>query len=255
MRSAYYQPSSDRRRLVSLLLTIAAHILIILLLLRLAPAASPPLEPESMPVTFGLAPEPGAAPKASPKPAVAKAARAAGGAPAAAPSRVAPPTDLPPPPPTPPIELPSMIGGKELFDGVGAAMATRRADTGRGEGEGEGDDSGKDSSSTYGPGEGPGGQRLYNAEWYTRPPRGVLQSYLPRGAPPNSWGMIACQTIDDYRVDNCRFLGESPLGSGIGRAMREAAWQFRVRPPRIGGKKMVGAWVRIRMDFTDKAED
>ncbi len=76
-----------------------------------------------------------------------------------------------------------------------------------------------------------------------------LRTYLPREVARGSWALIACQTITHNQVENCAQLGESPRGSGLSKAMRLAAWQFRVRPPRIDGKPMVGTWVRIRIDF------
>ena len=108
--------------------------------------------------------------------------------------------------------------------------------------------------SSYGPGEGPGGAKLYNAEWYREPSHAELSGYMKSGAPPGSWAMIACKTVEDYHVENCQQLGESPPGSGLSRSLRLAAWQFLVRPPRIDGKPIIGAWVRIRFDFTRKPE-
>lgn len=97
-------------------------------------------------------------------------------------------------------------------------------------------------------GRGPHGEILYAAEWARRPTDAELAGYLPRNA-RDGWGLIACRTIANNRVDDCVELGQSPPGSHLASAVRQAAWQFRVRPPRKGGKPMVGEWVRIRIDY------
>jgi protein TonB len=101
-----------------------------------------------------------------------------------------------------------------------------------------------------GPGEGPGGVQLFEAEWYRRPTPAELGGYMPPNAPAGGWGLVACKTVENFRVENCQALGESPQGSGFARAVRLAAWQFLVRPPRVNGKVMVGSWVRIRIDYS-----
>ena len=106
-----------------------------------------------------------------------------------------------------------------------------------------------DSKGTYGPGAGPQGQQLYNAEWVREPTDAELAGYFTQRSQGGEWADIACSTIENFRVDNCQPLGESPPGSGLARSLRQAAWQFRVRPPRIGGRAQVGAWVRIHFSF------
>lgn len=96
------------------------------------------------------------------------------------------------------------------------------------------------------------GEALYAADWYRRPTHAELSAYLPGHAPRVGWGMIACRTAKDYRVEDCQEIGQYPPGSGFAGAVRQAAWQFRVLPPRIGGKAQLGVWVRIRIDYTEK---
>jgi hypothetical protein len=126
-----------------------------------------------------------------------------------------------------------------------SAPAARSADSS----EDAGSSQGSGSGAAYGPGDGPDGQQLFNAEWYRRPSHAELAGYIPSNAPPEGWGMIACKTAPDYRVEDCKQIGETP-GSGLSRALREAAWQFKVRPPSVNGRPLIGAWVRIRFDFT-----
>ncbi len=94
----------------------------------------------------------------------------------------------------------------------------------------------------------PNGEPLYAAAWYREPEDRMLGAYLSTAQGPG-WGLIACRTAPDYRVEDCVALDEYPQGSQIARSVLAAAWEFRVRPPRRGGRMLVGAWVRIRIDY------
>jgi periplasmic protein TonB len=98
-------------------------------------------------------------------------------------------------------------------------------------------------------GRGPHGEVLYAAEWAREPTHAELAGYLPTTA-PEGYGLIACKTIPGNRVDDCIELDQSPRGSHLASAVRQAAWQFRVRPPRKNGKPLIGGWVSIRIDYT-----
>lgn len=95
----------------------------------------------------------------------------------------------------------------------------------------------------------PNGEPLYAAKWYREPTQQELAGYLSTATAPSA-ALIACRTVPDFRVADCQLVGESPDGSNIGRAVLAAAWQFRVRPARVGGRSQVGSWVRIRIDYT-----
>ncbi len=94
----------------------------------------------------------------------------------------------------------------------------------------------------------PDGSKLYAAEWQREPTDTELAFYIRGKGRPGAWGLIACRTAPRFRVEDCKAVGESP-GSGLGYAVQEAAWQFRVKPPRIDGQFQVGTWVSIRIDI------
>lgn len=95
-------------------------------------------------------------------------------------------------------------------------------------------------------GTGPNGEAMYAAQWARRPTSAEIDGYWPRNV--SGWGLIACKTIPDDRVEDCVELDQSPRGSHLASAVRQAAWQFRVRPPRKGGRPLIGAWVRILIE-------
>ncbi|GAA4025094.1 hypothetical protein GCM10022280_27460 [Sphingomonas swuensis] len=101
-------------------------------------------------------------------------------------------------------------------------------------------------------GRGPNGERLYAASWYREPYDSELKGYLSTAQP--GWALIACRTVPDYKVDDCVAVDEHPSHSQLARAVLAAAWQFKVRPPRVGGQVKVGEWVRIRIDYGLKPE-
>lgn len=97
----------------------------------------------------------------------------------------------------------------------------------------------------------PNGSPMYAAAWYREPTDQELAGYLSTAQGPG-WGMITCKTVADYRVEDCVGLDEYPEGSHMIRAILAAAWQFRVRPPRVGGVSQVGDWVRIRITYEER---
>jgi protein TonB len=131
---------------------------------------------------------------------------------------------------------------------VPAPVPAARAVIRQGGAYGPPDSGSRSSGDSQRVGTAPNGEPLYAAKWYRKPYDDELRGYLSTATGPG-WGLIACRTAPDYRVEDCVGLEEHPRGSLINRAILAAAWQFKVRPPRLGGRSLVGEWVRIRIDY------
>lgn len=234
---------SLRRRGAGLLLAAAFELAVILLLLLfLAPAFTERKAPVPMSV-FGVE-APGEAERPEKTRAEAR-AKPAGKANARRERAVEPP----PPPPQPADASQAYDGPPQFvrltrsdYNNGDIANAPAAAPAARPESGGSG---GAGDSAVAG--RGPRGQTLYSAEWYRRPRDAELAPFLGRARA--GWGEIICRTAPRYRVEDCQEIGESP-GSGIAGAIRQASFQFLVRPPRKNGQDMVGEWVTIHFDYT-----
>ena len=228
-------------------LALLVELLVVLMILTLAPDIAGRKDGDAGMTVFGVTPEPEPEAETEKPPAPSAAPNPARVEPAETPPDPVPQPAVPQPQPqpSPPVLLNIPLGRMPdiatLPRQPAAPAAPRRAagppnlaslpgDTPRVEGRG------------------PRGEPLYAAAWYREPYDSELSGYLSTATGPG-WGLIACRTVPDFRVDDCVMLDEYPEGSKIARAVLAAAWQFRVRPPRLGGQPKVGEWVRIRIDY------
>lgn len=235
-----YQPGSPRQRLVSSLLSAAILVLALLLAITQTGLVPAIIKKTSSLTTFDVVDhdkEQGGDTPEKPKQQQAKHTEHKATVPVVAPDK--------------PVDKPA-AAQKQAFTFLRMSSSDfAAADIGKmkGQSSASGDQAAGGAGGVYGPGEGPGGVVLYNAAWFREPSDAQLAGYLPDRRPESGWGEIACQTQPHYKVDNCQILGESPRGSGFGRAVLNAAWQFEVQPPRINGKPQIGSWVRIHITY------
>jgi hypothetical protein len=163
-----------------------------------------------------------------------------------------PPIPKPLLPPVNPVKAPPPIPdfikvSKSDFDAMDLSKLPASGTVGSGDSKG----SGQGIKGQMGPGLGPGGAQLYPVAWLREPYDSELRPYLAaaRSIPNGATADIACRMIEHNRVENCQIIGENPRGTGLAQAIRKAAWQFLVKPPRIDNKPQLGVWVRIHFDF------
>ena len=223
-------------RAAAFIIVVIVHLLLTALLLLLTPPAPKPRN-DNTPSTFILLPD------VTPQRARKAAARKR--PPASKPLSTTPiPPPLVPVPPSKPV-----VFGDLAYNAVDIAKLPSAAPPSNADGDGTNRDT------AAGIGTGPGGVTLYKAEWVREPTNAELSFYMPKNLPDSSWGMVACRTVARNLVEDCVALEDYPRGSGISRALVNAAWQFKVRPPRIDGKPEIGSWVRIRIEFSGPDKD
>jgi protein TonB len=238
------RPDTDRallrRRIGGFLLALAVEVLIVIAFLTLGPPKFGTENGDNRLKTFQMS-------NVADKPATKEQEKPAKKRTATVTPKTPPPPPAAVPPPTPLGPIPGLLvlTRQEYAAADIGKIKSQRAAVADAAPEGD------DANDTEVAGAGPNGEPLYYAEWYREPTDAEMAFYIPKGLRSGS-ALIACKTVPKYRVEDCQLLGETPGGTGLARGVREAAWQFRVRPPRKGGKMLIGAWVRIRFDVVGR---
>lgn len=239
------------RRGLAALLALLVEGLLILMFLFLAPNLAPKDKPRPTTLSFNL--EKGdrnevkdAVDKQKDAPAKARKSETR-------PEKTKQPPDVEPTPqPSPVVPSPNVLWiDRRAFAASDIAKAERLPGppAGAADADAGSESSGRVAGDSAVVGKAPNGEPLYAAEWYRRPTNAELSTYLPPGWKQDGWGRIACRTVANYRVEDCVEIADAPRGSRLAGAVRQAAFQFRVRPPRVGGKSLVGTWVQIHIDY------
>ncbi|WP_086127872.1 hypothetical protein [Sphingomonas sp. IBVSS2] len=238
-----------RRRGAALLLALAIELLLVLLLLFFVPPV-PGRKDGGRTTVFGIeaskgedSPDKKPAEKQQQKKA-AKAQRA--------------PAQTQPPPPVPvPVETPVPVGPPTFLklsrndyrQGDIAKVPSRASDADASDNANANTGGGGHADDSPVVGKAPNGEPLYGVEWYRKPTNAELEFYRPRNGIKTGIGKLACRTAPRYRVVDCQIIGQSPAGSGFGNAALQASWQFLLRPPRLGGKSLIGVWVFVDIEY------
>jgi hypothetical protein len=240
------------RRGAAFFLALAIELLLALLLLWIAPVL-PEKKPPPKTTVFGIETPRGAEDEPEKTPQKAR-ARSAAREKAEVPQPK--PPETPPPPPvvvpndsSPPsfVRLTRRDYAASDIAKMESAPAAASADAGDAAKSSGGGSAGDSEVATA---KGKNGEKLYVAEWVREPTHAELQPYISQyRARTSGFGEVACRTVARNRVEDCYEIGET-RGSGLAGSVRQAAFQFLVRPPRVGRVLKVGEWVLIRIDYT-----
>ncbi|MEO7635022.1 MAG: hypothetical protein ABIS38_05185 [Sphingomicrobium sp.] len=238
-RAAAYERAPVRRRVSGLALALGVNLLLLLVLLGIG-AFRPTPQKSGGALVVDLLPD------ADDRPAAAKRATEVKQREVTRPLPPRPEKRLvikSPIPPKVPVPLQMLELSKEDYAAADISKMPKSAPASGGSGGASG------AGDSKAVGRGPRGETLYGVEWARHPTDAELRGYLPANA-PDGYGLIACRTAPGNRVEDCVEIEQQPRGSHLASAVRQAAWQFRVRPPRKNGQPMIGEWVSIRIDYT-----